>query len=126
MPKRGFKDWGDVFHHYVDGKGFDHGYAAYRADQWRARMNKQTPRIVFSPLGKRWYVVTRYSVRKGTDATTGEPNDYIVASVKYDVTDQMAAILSPQGKKAVKRGKTPVRVKAPAFDAVGQRADSPI
>lgn len=72
----------------------------------------QTPRIVYSPLGKCWYVVTRYVVRKGLDAVTAEPNEYIMASVKYDVTDQMAAILSPQGKKAVRRGKTPVRVKA--------------
>ena len=75
-------------------------------------MNKQTPRIVFSPLGKCWYVVTRYKVREGTDAATGEKNQFIVATTKYDVTEQMEAILSAAGRKAVKRGKTPVRVPA--------------
>lgn len=75
--------------------------------------DKQTPRIVFSPLGKLWYVVTRYKVREGTDAKTGKKNQFIVASVKYDVTDQMEAILSQAGRKAVKRGKTPVKVPAP-------------
>lgn len=71
----------------------------------------QTPRIVYSPLGKCWYVVTRYSVRSRIDAQTGERAEFIVASVKHDVTDQMTAILSPQGKKAVKRGNTPTRVR---------------
>ena len=73
-------------------------------------MNKQTPRIVQSPLSQSWYVVTRYRVRQGVDAETGEKNHFIVATTKYDVTDQMAAILSQAGRRAVKRGKAPTRV----------------
>ena len=80
-------------------------------------MNKQTPRIVYSPLGKCWYVVTRYRLREGTDAETGEPNQFLVAQTKYDVTDQMELILSPRGKRAVKRGKTPHRVQAAGGEA---------
>lgn len=70
----------------------------------------QNPRIVYSPLGQRWYVVTRYREREGIDATTGEKNMFIVAQTKYDVTEQMMVILSTQGRRAVRRGKTPVRV----------------
>lgn len=70
----------------------------------------QHPRIVYSPLGNRWYVVTRYREREGIDAETGERNPYIVATTKHDVTEQMLVILSEAGRKAVKRGKTPVRV----------------
>ncbi len=73
-------------------------------------MANPTPRIVFSPLGKCWYVVTRYRVREGIDAETGAKNQFIVATTKYDVTEQMEAILSAQGKRAVKRGRTPTRV----------------
>jgi hypothetical protein len=63
-----------------------------------------TPRIVFSPLSKSWYVVTRYREKL---SASGMP--YIVATTKYDVSDQMRAILSPKGKRAVKAGK-PLRV----------------
>ncbi len=56
-------------------------------------MKTQTPRIVKSPLSHRWFVVTRYTTKSGIDATTGKKHDYLVASVKYDVTDQMRAIL---------------------------------
>lgn len=52
-----------------------------------------TPRIVFSPISDRWFVATRYAVRVGHDAATGEKTSYIVASKKHDVTDQMTAIL---------------------------------
>jgi hypothetical protein len=62
------------------------------------------PRIVFSPLTQSWFVVTRY-----VEKTSATGQRYIVASKKYDVTDQMIAILSPKGRNAVKRGK-PVRV----------------
>jgi hypothetical protein len=65
-----------------------------------------TPRIVYSPLSRRWYVATRY-VQKVSAA--GVP--YIVATRKYDVSDQMHAILSKAGRAAVKRGK-PARVTA--------------
>lgn len=72
------------------------------------------PRIVFSPLGKRWYVVTRYRYVDGTDAVTGEKNQYLRASVKHDVTEQMQIILSNAGKRAVERGLAPTRVKTGA------------
>lgn len=40
-----------------------------------------------------WYVVTRYRIKDGIDAETGEKTRYMVAQQKYDVTDQMRAIL---------------------------------
>ena len=42
------------------------------------------PRLVFSDLGGRVYVVTRYRE---------EPNGVIVASTKYDVTEDFAALM---------------------------------
>ena len=80
-------------------------------------MNKQTPRIVMSPLSNRWYVVTRYRVKDGLDAQTGQKHQYIVATTKYDVTDQMGAILSKAARAAVRRGKTQTRVSAPRQEA---------
>lgn len=69
-----------------------------------------TPRIVFSPLGKRWYVVTRFKEhRGGVDAKTGERHDYMVASIKYDVTDQMLAILKARGASTSESPWTPER-----------------
>ena len=52
-----------------------------------------TPRIVFSDLSKRWYVMTRYTRKEGIDSKDGKPYAYYVATTKYDVTDQMEAIL---------------------------------
>jgi hypothetical protein len=46
------------------------------------------PMIVYSEMTGRWYVATRYK-----DLGNG---DYI-ASTKYDVTDQMEAILKKRG-----------------------------
>lgn len=57
------------------------------------------PRIVKSDLTKpaRWYVATQYVVKRGINSA-GEKHSYIVATRKYDVTDQMEAILkSEQG-----------------------------
>ena len=54
----------------------------------------QVPRIVFSELSQRWYVVTRYRERRGVRADTGEPSTYIVATTKHDVTDQMHEIFA--------------------------------
>ena len=70
------------------------------------------PRIVYSPLSKSWYVVTRYRINDGTDVTSVVKTKFIVATTKYDVTDQMTAILSTKGIAAVRRGKTPTRVQA--------------
>ena len=62
----------------------------------RKSVHKMQPRIVKSDLTKppRWYVVTRYVEKEGIDAKTGEKRAYIVASKKYDVIEQMEAILS--------------------------------
>ncbi len=61
-------------------------------------MAKQAPRIVFSELGKRWYVVTRYREKEGT-GLDGERHRYIVATTKYDVTEQMKTILKARGRR---------------------------
>jgi hypothetical protein len=37
MARRVWTSWGEVFLYYLDVKGYDHGYAAYRADRWRQR-----------------------------------------------------------------------------------------
>lgn len=65
---------------------------------------KQTPRIMRSDLTKppQWFVVTRYRLKDGIDADTGEPTRYMVAQQKYDVSDQMRAILAAS-RKATKR-----------------------
>ncbi len=34
---RAWKSWGDVFRHYLDVKGYDHAYAAFKADEWERR-----------------------------------------------------------------------------------------
>ena len=56
------------------------------------------PRIVKSELTQppRWNVVTRYTEKQGISAVTGEEKAYIVARKKYDVTDQMEAILKAE------------------------------
>lgn len=56
------------------------------------------PRIMKSSLTNppQWYVVTRYTEKRGIDAKTGKEYAYLVASRKYDVTDQMEAILASQ------------------------------
>lgn len=60
-----------------------------------------TPRIVKSMLTKppQWYIVTRYTVKEGVHPTTGEKHAYLVASRKYDVTEQMEAILKAERKR---------------------------
>lgn len=60
-----------------------------------------TPRIVESPLTRpsRWFVLTRYVEKEGVDLTTGEKTRYLVAQTKYDVTDQMRAILKAKVKR---------------------------
>lgn len=64
-----------------------------------------TPRIVYSPLDRRWYVATRYAEKVSAGGVK-----YLVARQKFDVTDQMRAILSKAGRAAIPRGK-PARLK---------------
>jgi hypothetical protein len=59
---------------------------------------KQTPRITFSPLTRRWYVVTRYTMKTSASGTT-----YLSVREKHDVTDQMKAILKGYRTPAQKR-----------------------
>ncbi len=58
-------------------------------------------RIMKSDLTKpaRWYVVTRYTEKCGINTVTGEETAYLVASKKYDVTDQMEAILKMENNR---------------------------
>jgi hypothetical protein len=51
------------------------------------------PLIVHSDLTGRWYVATRYK-----ELGDGQ----IIASVKYDVTDEIEAILSGKKRRKVK------------------------
>jgi hypothetical protein len=60
---------------------------------------KQTPRITYSPLVRRWFVVTRY-IEKTTPVGKRR---YLVAREKFDVTDQMQAILAKTSRAAVTR-----------------------
>lgn len=36
-----YKTWGDVYFSAL-GRGYDHGYAAYLADQWEERLKKRS------------------------------------------------------------------------------------
>ena len=58
------------------------------------------PIITKSELSRppRWYVVTRYKVKEKVGATTGEKKSFIVASKKYDVTEQIERILKTERK----------------------------
>jgi len=56
-----------------------------------------TPRIVYSPIGDRWFVTTRY-----VEKTAANGAKHLVAIRKHDVTDQMNAILKKHGRLAVK------------------------
>lgn len=51
------------------------------------KTTKQTPLILQSALTKRWYVVTKYK-------PCNDDNDTIIASEKYDVTDQINRIIA--------------------------------
>jgi hypothetical protein len=66
----------------------------------RTEVNRlqQIPRIVKSELTKppRWYVATCYRLKSAINADTGEPTQYLVASRKFDVTDQMEVILAAE------------------------------
>lgn len=57
-----------------------------------------TPLIVQSGLTGQWYVLTRYR----TVERDGKAR--IIASVKYDVTDQMREILKQRPKRGRDRG----------------------
>jgi hypothetical protein len=50
-----------------------------------------------------WYVVTRYRIKNGIDPKTGEAFNYMVAVHKYDVTDQMQAILERETQDLERR-----------------------
>ena len=70
----------------------------------------QELRIVESTLTRpsRWYVVTRYRLKPGI-GLDGKPYRYIVASKKYDVTDQMRAILNAKSRKMKRLSDLPCR-----------------
>lgn len=59
------------------------------------------PMIVESPLSRpsRWFVLTKYIEKDGIDPETGAAVKYLRAITKYDVTDQMEAILRKRRKR---------------------------
>jgi len=62
------------------------------------------PRITFSPLTRRWFILTRYAEKTTASGT----RRYLVAREKFDVTDQMQTILSKTSRAAVKRARVRV------------------
>jgi hypothetical protein len=65
------------------------------------RRKIMNPRIMKSDLTNppHWYIVTRYTEKSGINMVTGQESAYIVASKKYDVTDQMEAILAAESHR---------------------------
>jgi hypothetical protein len=63
----------------------------------RFREETRTPMIMKSALSKEplWYIVTRYTYKEGINSD-GERVRYMVAQRKYDVTQQMEAILKAE------------------------------
>lgn len=53
----------------------------------RSRKPRQPVLLRYSPLGKRVYVLTRYTVKR-----TPGGKEFIVASVKHDVTEDYKAL----------------------------------
>lgn len=60
----------------------------------------QVPMIVESTLTKpsKWFVVTKYTIKRGVNTVTGKDTTYLKATVKHDVTSQMLAILKNRKK----------------------------
>lgn len=53
-------------------------------------MRKTIPRLVYSALGRRVYIVLRYSLKQ----TTNDGRVIMVANEKYDATDDFLRVLS--------------------------------
>lgn len=73
------------------------------------KSERQIPRIMKSTLMKphSWFVVTRYDIKRAMPVTgpgAGVPGHYLVAREKFDVTDQMTAIL--KAERVVKKRRT--------------------
>lgn len=66
-------------------------------------MDKQKPRITYSPLTNCWYLLTRYRHVQGVDVTTGEKKHYLRATEKYDITDQMVTIIREVERRTLAR-----------------------
>lgn len=61
------------------------------------------PRITYSPLANRWYLLTKYRKQSGVDAATGERKHYLRALEKYDITDQMVTIIREVERRTLAR-----------------------
>lgn len=57
------------------------------------KTKEMAPRITYSPLSHRWFVLTKYRQQTGVDAVTGERKNFLCALKKYDITDQMVEII---------------------------------
>lgn len=51
------------------------------------------PRITYSPLSHRWFLLTKYRKVTGIDPKTGFRKNYLRALEKHDITDQMVTII---------------------------------
>lgn len=60
----------------------------------------QTPIVYFSPLTRRWFVTTKYVEKKGISADEGTAARYMQAVTKFDIDDQMSAILAGHKRNA--------------------------
>ena len=59
-------------------------------------MRKTIPRLMYSRLGRRFYVVLRYSLKQTTD----DQRVILVAHEKYDVTDDVEQALRDAGRSS--------------------------
>jgi hypothetical protein len=76
------------------------------------RQTPQEPKIMKSTLTKpaRWYVVTKYVQKRGISvfgSNAGETHEYLIAKEKFDVTDQINAIIKAAAPKRPRRAKKP-------------------
>lgn len=66
----------------------------------------QPPLLMFSELGNRWYIVTKYRMTDGVSVSgrnAGEKGRYLVAERKYDVTERMEAIFKSRDDATLAR-----------------------
>lgn len=61
------------------------------------------PRIVYSPVSNRWYLLTKYRRQRGVDAVTGERKSYLKALEKHDITEQMVSIIREVERRTLAR-----------------------
>lgn len=66
-------------------------------------MSEREPRITYSALTGRWYLLTKYRKQMGIDPATGEKKRYLRALEKFDITEQMVTIIREVERRTVAR-----------------------